>query len=78
MKTERKKDGSRQIWTGNVDEKEEEPGYLSGTALGHGLDDWGIRLSAGFGNFLIATASRPTLGPTQPPIQCVSGAVLLG
>jgi hypothetical protein len=23
----------------------------------------------GAGNFLLATASRPTLGPTQPPIQ---------
>jgi hypothetical protein len=24
--------------------------------------------------FLFSTASRPTLGPTQPPIQCVPGA----
>jgi hypothetical protein len=28
--------------------------------------------------YLYSTASRPTLGPTQPPIQCVLGALSLG
>jgi hypothetical protein len=28
--------------------------------------------------FVFATASRPTLGPTQPPIQCVSGVLTPG
>jgi len=28
--------------------------------------------------FLFATASRPALGPTQPPIQWVLGALSLG
>jgi hypothetical protein len=30
------------------------------------------------GNFLFATASRPDLGSTQAPIQCVPGAISLG
>jgi hypothetical protein len=28
--------------------------------------------------FLFTTASRTALGPTQPPIQCVTGALSLG
>jgi len=31
----------------------------------------------GLGIFLFDTISRPALGPTQPPIQCVSGALSL-
>jgi hypothetical protein len=30
------------------------------------------------GNFLLNPASRPVLGPTQPPIQWISGALSLG
>jgi hypothetical protein len=26
-------------------------------------------------NFLLSMSSRPPMGPTQPPIQCVSGAL---
>jgi hypothetical protein len=32
----------------------------------------------GLGIFLFTTASRPVLGPTQPPIQLVRGALSLG
>jgi hypothetical protein len=32
----------------------------------------------GLGIFLFATASRKALGPTQPPIQWVTGALSLG
>lgn len=41
-------------------------------SLGNGLDDWGVgvRLPAGPRYF-----SRPTVGPTQPPIHWVQGAL---
>jgi hypothetical protein len=32
----------------------------------------------GLGIFLFTTASRTALGPTQPPIQCVTGTLSLG
>jgi hypothetical protein len=50
-----------------------------GIALGYKLDDRGFRFRfpAGLGNFLITTASRTALGPIQPPIKWVSGAVSL-
>jgi len=32
----------------------------------------------GLGIFLFTTASRPALGPTQPPIQWVPGSLSLG
>jgi hypothetical protein len=47
-------------------------------ALGYGLDDRGFESRQGLGIFLFTTASRPTLGPTQPPIQWVPGALSLG
>jgi hypothetical protein len=51
-----------------------------GIALGYGLNDWGsrVRFPAGAGIFLFTTASRTALGPTQPPIQWVPGALSLG
>jgi hypothetical protein len=51
-----------------------------GIAVGYGLDDRGsrVRFPAGTGNFSFHTAFRPALGPTQPPIQWVPGAVSLG
>jgi hypothetical protein len=51
-----------------------------GIALGYGLEDRGprVRFPAGLGIFLFTTASRTALGPTQPPIQWVPGALSLG
>jgi hypothetical protein len=53
-----------------------------GIALGYGMDDRdsGVRFpgGGGLGSFLFTTVSRTSLGPTQPPIQWVRGALLLG
>jgi hypothetical protein len=48
-------------------------------ALGYGLEDRGSRVQfpAGLGIFLFTTASGTALGPTQPPIQWVEGALSL-
>jgi hypothetical protein len=53
-------------------------GYLSGITLGYGLDDRGFDSRRGLGIFLFTTASRPVLGPIQPPIQWVQGFLSLG
>jgi hypothetical protein len=42
------------------------------------LDDMGFESRKGLGIFLFKTASRPALGPTQPPIQWVQGALSVG
>jgi hypothetical protein len=51
-----------------------------GIVLDCGLDDRGsrVRFPAGAGNFLFTTVSRTALGPTQPPIQWIPGALSLG
>jgi hypothetical protein len=54
-----------------------EPGKLSDTALSYGLDDWGFESRQGLRIFLFTTASRPALGPTQPPMQWVTGSLSL-
>jgi hypothetical protein len=38
----------------------------------------GVSSRQGLGIFLFTTASKPALGPTQPPIQWVPGALSLG
>jgi hypothetical protein len=55
-----------------------EPGQLSNTALGYGLDDGGFESWQGLVIFLFTNVSRLALGPTQPPIQLVPGALSLG
>jgi hypothetical protein len=47
--------------------------------LDYGLDDLGsrTRFPTGLGIFLFTTASRTALGPTQPLIQWVTGALSL-
>jgi hypothetical protein len=47
-------------------------------ALGYGPDDRGFESHQGLGIFLLTTASRPALGPTQPPVQWVQEALSLG
>jgi hypothetical protein len=48
--------------------------------LRYGLDDRGsrVRFPAGLGIFLFTAASRTALGPSQPPIEWVPGALSLG
>jgi hypothetical protein len=48
--------------------------------LGYGLDDRGVLgfdSRRGLGIFLFTTSSRTALGPTQPPIQWIPGALSL-
>jgi hypothetical protein len=44
-------------------------------ATGYGLDDWGGQSSSlsRVKNIVFSTSSRPALGPTQSPVQCVPG-----
>jgi hypothetical protein len=46
-------------------------------AIGYGLDDRGsrVRFRRVLRIFLFSTASRPAMGPTQPPFQWVPGAL---
>jgi len=47
-------------------------------ALGYGLNDWGFKSRQWLGIFLLTTTSRLALGPTQPPIPWVPGALSFG
>jgi hypothetical protein len=46
-----------------------------GTETGYGLDDLGVEIRVPVGSRIFSTSSIPVLGPTQPPIQCVPGAL---
>jgi hypothetical protein len=49
-----------------------------GTATGYGLDDRGVGVRVPVGSRIFSTSSRPALGPTQPAIQWVPGALSPG
>jgi hypothetical protein len=51
-----------------------------GIATGYGLGGRGVgvRVAVGAKSFSLSASSRPDLGPTQPPIQWVPGALSLG
>jgi hypothetical protein len=51
---------------------------FSGVALGYQLDDRGFESRQRLGIFFFTTVLRPALGPTQLPIQWVTGALSLG
>jgi len=42
------------------------------------MDDRGFESRQGLGIFLFTTASKPAMGPTQPPIQWVTATPSLG
>jgi len=46
--------------------------------MGYGLDDRGFESLQGLGIFLFTTASRPALGPTQPPMKRILESLSLG
>jgi len=52
--------------------------FFSALALGYGLDDRGFESRQGLGIFPFTTKSRPAVGPTQPHIQGIIGALFLG
>jgi hypothetical protein len=60
------------------EENSDMPEYLNGITLGYGFDDRGFESRQWLGIFLFTAASRPALGPTQPPIQWVPWALSFG
>jgi hypothetical protein len=58
----------------------ESQGSRVGIVTGYGLDDQGVgvQVLTEAKNFHLPMYSRPALGPTQPPIQWVSGALSPG
>jgi hypothetical protein len=55
-----------------------EPGSSVSTAYDYGLDGRGSIPDRGRGFFPLTSAPRPALGPTQPPVQWVPGALSPG
>jgi ABC-type lipoprotein release transport system permease subunit len=53
-------------------------GSVVGIATGYGMDDRGVGVRVPVGSRIFFTSSRPTLGPTQLPIQWVPGALSPG
>jgi hypothetical protein len=54
---------------------QEELEWLTGIKLGYGFVDRGFEPWQGLGIFPFTTASRPALGPTHPPIDCIPGVL---
>jgi hypothetical protein len=51
---------------------------IVGIATGYGLDDWKVGVRVPVGSRIFSTSSRPALGPTQPLIKWVPGALSPG
>jgi hypothetical protein len=49
-----------------------------GIATGYGLDDQGVGVRVPIWSRIFSKSSRPALGPTQPPIQWIPGALSPG
>jgi hypothetical protein len=49
-----------------------------GVATDYGLDDRRVGVRVPVGSRIFSTSSRPALGPTQPPVQWVLGALSPG
>jgi hypothetical protein len=49
-----------------------------GIATGYGLGEWGVGVRVPVVSRIFFTSSRPALGPTQTPIEWVSGALSPG
>jgi hypothetical protein len=54
------------------------PGQLSGIAMSYGMEDREFESRQEPRSFHFTDSSRTALGPTQPPIQRVTGAISLG
>jgi hypothetical protein len=61
-------------------QRDSDSGSAVGTATGYGLEDraGGVRVLGRAKNILFSMSSRPVLGPTQPLIQWVLGALSPG
>jgi hypothetical protein len=49
-----------------------------GVATRYRLEDWGVVVQVPVGSRIFSTSSRPAVGPTQPPIKWVPGALSSG